>query len=409
MDSGTPERRLPSFSYCLSVCCVVTLGFYTASYMRIPIVPLYAKALGIGTSTIGLINSVFFFTSGCLSFPSGLLSDRLGRKRIAVVGTIIITLTAFSLPLARTAGSLMVIYFFFGVGMSAYGPTMMGYVADVSPVSHLGRSYGWYTTALYTGMSMGPAVGGWIAGRYSYTEVFVFSGIITAVLILALLFLLPFAPTPEEHDREAVPKMIESAGEVFRNRPLWACWIVTLGLCFGLGMFITFIPLHARHAAIPVTAIGMIFFVQGGANALSRIPFGHWSDRTSDRSRLVVVGGAGIIASMLGFGASTSLWQFLLFAVVLGGGLALAFTSVGALIAVAVPPHSRGLAMGGYNTCIYFGIMLASATMGTVIEKTSYRAAFWSSALVITLFVSVFILLLRGVHGPHRGTSTATD
>lgn len=218
-----------------------------------------------------------------------------------------------------------------------------------------------------------------------------------------LLLLLSPAPETLESEREAAPQMLESARQVFRNRPLWACWIITLGLCFGLGMFITFIPLHARHAAIPITAIGMIFFVQGTSNALSRIPFGHWSDQTPDRSRLVVLGALGTAAAMVGFGASTCLWQFLLFALVLGAGLALAFTSIGALIAVVVPPHSRGLAMGGYNTCIYFGIMLASASMGTVIEKTSYGAAFWISTLIVLLFLAGFVLLLKGSDLPVLG------
>ena len=39
----------------------------------------------------------------------------------------------------------------------------MSYVAGISPPTHLGRSYGWYTTALYVGMSLGPAAGGFVA------------------------------------------------------------------------------------------------------------------------------------------------------------------------------------------------------------------------------------------------------
>ncbi len=385
--------RSTSFAFPLTVCCIVTFGFYTASYMRIPIVPLYAKALGANTATVGFINSIFFLTTGCLSFPTGLLSDRLGRKRIAAAGTLIVSLTSFWLAWTHTPAGLMVVYFFFGVGLAAYGPTMMGYVADVSPASHLGRSYGWYTTALYTGMSMGPALGGSIAGRYGYADVFIVSGVVTVVLFLGLLFFLP-VPAAAEKTPAAGPLATASAREVFRNRPLWGCWLITLGLCFGLGMFITFIPLHARHAAIPIASIGVIFFVQGASNALSRIPFGHWSDRTSDRRRLVILGAVATAVSMVGFGVSLALWQFLVFAVMLGASLALAFTSIGALIAVVVPAQNRGLAMGGYNTCIYFGIMLASATMGTVIQKTSYRLAFSASAAVVLFFVVVFYLFM---------------
>ncbi|SHF05400.1 Predicted arabinose efflux permease, MFS family [Desulfacinum infernum DSM 9756] len=388
-----PASRPASFVYSLTVCCLVTFGFYTASYMRIPVVPLYAKSLGADTPTVGLINSVFFLTAGCLSFPTGLLSDRWGRKRVALLGTFVVFVTSFWLAFSRTPAQLMLIYFFFGVGLSAYGPTMMSYVADVSPVTHLGRSYGWYTTALYTGMSVGPAVGGWVAGGFGYGPVFVASGCVTAVLWVLILALLP-AP-PARDDAVDRPPLREAAGAVLRNRPLWGCWLVTLGLCFGLGMFVTFIPLHARDASIPIASIGMIFFVQGVSNALSRIPFGHWSDRTGDRRRLVAVGATASAAALVGFGFSGSLWQFLAWAALFGCGLALAFTSIGALIAVVVDPHSRGLAMGGYNTCIYFGIMLASATMGVVIERSGYPAAFAGAAAVTGVFLAVFGAFMR--------------
>jgi len=87
------------------------------------------------------------------------------------------------------------------------------------------------------------------------------------------------------------------------------------------------------------------------------------------------------------------LWHFVLAASALGLGLALAFTSVGALIAVVAPPGDRGLAMGGYNTCIYLGIMASSMAMGWVIEKTGYLTSFSLSAVTVLGAGVVFVLL----------------
>jgi MFS family permease len=63
------------------------------------------------------------------------------------------------------------------------------------------------------------------------------------------------------------------------------------------------------------------------------------------------------------FGISRNTGHFVLFSILFGIGMSLAFTSAGALIAEVVPAESRGLAMGGYNTCIYLGMMLSSAIM----------------------------------------------
>ncbi len=387
-------RPTPSFAVSLFLACTLTFGFYTASYMRIPVVPLYAKSLGADTATVGWINSVFFLTAGCLSLPVGLLSDRWGRKRLAFWGVLVVSLTSFALAWAQTPGHLMAIYFFFGIGLSAYGPTMMSYVADISPLTHLGRSYGWYTTSLYVGMSVGPAIGAWIAERFGFQDVFVASGVIMAGLLFVLALFLPPPPSLELKAGEK-PPLGHAAGEVLRCRPLWGCWLVTLGLCFGLGMFVTFIPLHARQSSIPIASIGLIFMVQGISNALFRIPFGHWSDRTADRRRLVALGTVGTATAMAGFGASGLLWHFLLCAALLGAGLALAFTSIGALIAVVADPRLRGLAMGGYNTSIYFGIMAASAAMGTVIVSKGYFFAFAASGGLTVVSLVLFAAFMR--------------
>ena len=70
--------------------------------------------------------------------------------------------------------------------------------------------------------------------------------------------------------------------------------------------------------------------------------------------------------------------------------MAVAFTSIGALIAETVEPRFRGLAMGGYNACIYFGLMAGSIGMGPLIEAIGYTRGFlWVGAANIP-FVAVF-------------------
>jgi MFS family permease len=68
--------------------------------------------------------------------------------------------------------------------------------------------------------------------------------------------------------------------------------------------------------------------------------------------------------------------QFVLAAGLVGISMGLAFTSVGALIAEVVPASSRGSAMGGYNTCIYLGMMLSSMIMGKFCQSAGFAVGF---------------------------------
>ena len=98
---------------------------------------------------------------------------------------------------------------------------------------------------------------------------------------------------------------------------------------------------------------------------------------------------------MAGFGISTRVIHFVSFAVVFGISMGLAFTSIGALIAEVVPVESRGLAMGGYNTCIYFGMMISSASMEPIIKKIGFESGFLITAVINLFLVGFFYLLMK--------------
>jgi MFS family permease len=92
--------------------------------------------------------------------------------------------------------------------------------------------------------------------------------------------------------------------------------------------------------------------------------------------------------------------HFILAASLLGISMGLAFTSVGALIAEAVPAAHRGSAMGGYNTCIYIGMMMSSWIMGMVSAVIGFAWGFYLTAAINLLFLGGFGMLVRGFQPP---------
>ncbi len=278
------------------------------------------------------------------------------------------------------------------MGLAAFGPTMMSFVADFSPMTHIGRSYGWYTLAIYSGMSLGPAIGGGIAQMLGYKSVFVFAGVFLMAVGAIVFFILPRARHVVINRPQKRPALDIVRG-LSRNPLLLTCWLVTMGGCMGLGMFITFIPLYAQNRGMQIGQIGIIFGAQAVSNACSRIPFGRLSDSVSRRSDLVTAGFVCYAAALAGFGIASSLTGFVLMAVVTGAAMGLAFTATGALIAEVVEPAVRGVAMGGYNSCIYLGMMLGSLVMGEVIRSTGYPHAFFIIAGINLAVTAVFTLV----------------
>jgi MFS family permease len=384
-----------SFAALLTVCCLVTFGCYFAVSMRLPVVPLFARGYGVSTSQIGMINAAFYLMAGLLALPSGILSDSLGRKRLAVCGTIVLFTGMLLLYFGRSFFYLASVYLLLGVGIAAFGPTMMSWVSEISPPTHLGRAYGWYTTALFCGLGMGPAAGGALGEWLGFRPVFLIGASLVAVTVWAVQWFLPAQETPPGHTIER-PRQPLKWRLMLTNRQLIGCWVVTFGTNIIAGTFFTFLPLLAHEKGLDVGQIGIVYLVQSATNALARIPFGTISDRIGRRKYQALLGVVLASFSIAEFAPAITFFHFLLAAFSLGVSLAIAFTSIGALIAETTEPRFRGLAMGGYNSFIYFGLMAGSIGLGPLIEDIGFGFGFLLAGVSNLLFVSFFAWSMLG-------------
>lgn len=393
----------PRYAVLLLICCAVVLGCYFGTYMRFPVVPLYARSLGADTVLIGVINAAFLLTAGALSLPLGLIADRVGMKRLAGVGLLLLAASSFLLAVSSTPHQLIWIYLFSGAGLAAFGPTTMSYVAGISPPTHLGRSYGWYTTALYAGMSLGPAAGGFAAEAWGFPTVFILSGLSIFATFWVMCFFLPRARhvMPARPRQPAIGRAV--IREIGKNLPLLGTWLATAGGCFGLGVFITYLPLHAHERGLTYGQIGLVFAIQGLVNAVSRLPFGYLGDRVQHRSLLVVLGLLGVAVSLAGYGLSRRPLHFILCAGAMGVSMGLAFTAVAALCVETAPPELRGVAMGGYNSAIYLSMMVSAAGLGPIIGLIGFEGGFLLSTLITFLITGIAYLLMKGFTPPGTG------
>lgn len=385
------DYRSPSHRQSIQVltCCLIGFICFLGAYMRIPVLPLLASSIGAGTAQIGLINAAFMLSAGILAVPSGFLSDRIGIRPVLIAGLALMSCASLLIPFCTTPLLLGSIYLVFGMGLSAFTPTMMSSVARAVPRTHVGRAYSWYTTAVYLAMTLGPASGGWLGRVLGIGEVFFVSGGLIVAALVAVLIFLP-ARVQTAHEDHAEPM----ASGIFSNRRLMAALVGTLGGCFGFGMFISFLPLHARALGLNVGQIGIVFAAQALVNVLLRIPFGHLSDRV-DRG---LMSGIGLVLCALAVGAvglAHGMTTLLLCACILGAGMGVGFTALSALVVVVMPPNQRGLGLGLYNSCIYLGMMLSSATMGMVIKVADFATGFFCAGAVTFILAVLFCYLYR--------------
>ncbi len=371
--------------------CLIGFAAFFSSYLRLPVMPLFAASIGAGPAQVGTINGAFMLTAGLLSIPAGLLADRIGRKIPIIFGITATAVSSLLVTQCHQPGEMAAAYVLFGAGLAAFAPGMMSLVADVTPPQQLGKAYGWYTTAIYIAMTLGPATGGYLAKVVGLRQVFIVSGTLLALVTILALLLLPQGAPRHKTDLHVA---LTASFELLRNRRLLACLLATLGSCIGFGVFLTFLPLFAAQKGYDPAQVGLIFAAQAITNVVGRVPIGSLADRV-DRRRLVAAGLICLALSLAALGQMVQLAHLMGCAVVMGVGMALTFTAIGALVAELVPAVQRGLAMGMYNSCVYLGMMAGSTVMGMALKRIGYPIGFAAAGCMALVTLLIFFPMMR--------------
>lgn len=370
--------------------CLIGFAAFFSSYLRIPVMPLFAATLGAGPAQVGSINGAFMLTAGLLSIPAGLVADRTGRKLPIVFGVIATAASSLLVTLCHLPGQMALAYVLFGAGLAAFAPGMLSLVADVMPSHRLGQAYGWYTTAIYIAMTLGPASGGYLAKLLGLRQVFVVSGGLLAVVAILVIFALPQGPPRHRTELHAA---LAGSIELLRNRRLLACLLASTGSCIGFGVFLTFLPLYASTQGYDPAQVGLVFAAQAITNVVGRVPIGKLTDRV-DRRLLITFGLISLAVALVALGLVNGLLPLVVCAIGMGIGMALTFTAIGALIAELVPVVQRGLAMGMYNSCIYLGMMFGSTAMGIALQHIGYPFCFAAAGATALIAMVLFFVMI---------------
>lgn len=370
----------------VGLACLVVFLHYVGAYMRMPLLPLYARDGGASTAQVGLLMGGFTVVAALSAIPGGLLADRFGRRRLIVVGLAISAATSFALPASQAVPVLAGVLALAGSAMAALTPAVMAYIGEAGGPGGAGRAYGWYTTALYGGITLGPACGGIAADFGGYRFAFVVSG-----AVLLVTWVLAVTGLPEQR-AQARGRAASLAGlrQVAANPVVVGCWGAVFCLTFAWGVLLAFLPLYAQDLGFSRRAIGGLFGLQAFCNMGMRAPVGYLSDRLGLRTPFIIV---GMLAFAAGAAAIPGLESAVMLAVAIGAtgvGQGIGAVATGAALSEDVEPSVRGAAMGGYGMALYAGVAAGSLAVGPVIERAGFRAAFAVAAAVLVVGAVAF-------------------
>ena len=169
---------------------IVSLFTDAASEMIYPLVPVYIAALGSGAILLGVIEGVAETTASMLKLISGIISDKIGKRKLLVlIGYSISSLIRPLTGMVTSAWEIIIIRMFDRVGKGIRTAPSDALIASSVDESIRGKSYGFHRAMDHTGAVVGP-----VLAIITLLILFIGFGMKDSLLALRWTFILAIIP-----------------------------------------------------------------------------------------------------------------------------------------------------------------------------------------------------------------------
>ncbi len=159
------------------------------------ITPFMSNAINLAIPSIGaefeasqsLLNWVvsgFLISTAAFLLPFGRLADQYGRKKIFLIGMLLLSASSLGCALAPSLIALVCFRVVQGIASAMIFGTAMAILTSVVPPQSRGKALGLNSAATYIGLSCGPVLGGFISSTLTWRAVFYFNLLIAVIIII---------------------------------------------------------------------------------------------------------------------------------------------------------------------------------------------------------------------------------
>ena len=388
-------------------------------------VPRLTEALRpSSTELLWIVDMYGFMVAGSL-ITMGALGDRIGRRRLLLIGAVAFGVASLAAAFAQSSAQLIVARAFLGIAGATIAPSTLAIVRTMfRDPAQRATAVGIWVASFSTGGALGPMLGGLLLAHLWWGSVF-----LLAVPVMVLLLVLGPRILPESRDEQAGPLDLGGAAlsiaavlaTIYGAKRLAASGLdpaACVSIAAGIALGIAFVHRQGalatplldmklfRHAPFTVSfaiyvlgafaAFGTLFEIAQYLQlvlGLDPIAAGLWTAPAGIAfasgsllspwlakwiARRHIVSG-GLVLGALGLGIlarvdGTSLGQLVVGYLVFGTGMSIAFALAVDDVVAAAPPERAGSASALAETGSELGGAVGIALLGSLVNVL-YRGA----------------------------------
>lgn len=382
-----PDENLAGWQRNLWALVIVVFIAFVGFSFNTPFLPLYVHELGVtDPGAVALWSGVILgITPGMAAVLSplwGSFFDRFGQKVMLIRSLLGFIIIIAVMGVVTSVLQLLITRIVMGL-FAGFSTLAMALATSAVPREKTPFAIGLVQSAQLISLTVGPAIGGWVASHYGIRYAFFVTSAMCGLALLGLIFLFQERPaggqggTKKPSTRRAPLRQVLA----YPNFPLIVVLLLVAQFVDrGLGLLV---PLEvARFPEVTEVAAtsGLIISVAAAIAALSANVVARLSQRWPlGRILTAAFLGGGLLC---GLAALAQGWVSLLIvrgliAVCLGGALTLAY-SLGTL---AIPGENRGAAFGWLAMGVQTGTALSPLATGALAALSLPGAFFFDGAL----------------------------
>jgi predicted MFS family arabinose efflux permease len=387
--SITEEQR----ARLLRTLAAATFLIFFQAYMVAPLIPCLSHSFGVSEQFVGLIVPAYMIPYGLSTLLFGLLSDRLGRRRMMIGSLAAFIVLTLITATSRSATEMLAWRLLTGLGAAGVVPLALALIGNLYPYEQRGQPLGWLFGAMAGGMAFGSSLGVMLVPYIGWRMLFV--GVAGGTAIVFAVFLRDSALLGSQSPVSVLS--IADALSGYRSlldnaRGIRTYGYVLLNSLFHSGIYTWLGVFFARRYHLGNTGVGLALLGYGVPGFLLGPVIGRWADRWG-RRWLVPLGLAV---------AALSAAALILNVPLLAAALAVTLLSLGydmtqpllAGIVTQLGGKRAGQAMGLNVFILFTGFGVGSLLFGAIVPL-GFGAAFAIFSSVQMAFGLIAFFLFR--------------
>ncbi len=379
---------MPSVDRNLSLLFVINTIVAVYWNMTGTFIPLFIRDLGASVFQASLVIFVGGLAATAVMLPSGLLSDRYGRRTMIILSMAFLFVSPLLYTLADTWEETILYTMINTVAFSLFTPARMTMIADSVKMRSLGTAYGLMNLAWPIGGIAGPLLGGFIADNYGWVTFFYFLCVV-ALASAVLSFLLGesrWKSKDEEEENKSTSLGREAA------LVLVVFFLIHILGNAARGILGTVFPFYlTENFGKTKTEAGIFFSIGFGlATLIAQLPSGVLADKFG-RKKMMVYSVSLIPILSLIFPLTNDYVSTLIIYTALSGLWSATWPASSAYLMGISTISRRGVMIGFRLTAVRLGFTVGPLIGGFLWDSFGPAISFYATTC---FFVSSFLLIL---------------